>query len=605
VLAAATAAIAVAGGRGNAPSAAAADVYRVVAEMNRELTKKNGDPGGRPLPVVSHWANGFNRPKFSSDYQIGLLAQGHRVMPTIPFPRPGAAEYPREGKPWIEKLARWKAPISLRAGQWESVLYDKDHPREEPGRWRNLPPEKSPLLINPQGKLENWLSPFGAVEPWYEAGRYNTSSGAFAQLQQSYPDPPLVILLSNNEARKIKTKHNIELRSKRYVDRHAAVGGYGIRAYPPPRGNSGFFQRRAIAEGYLPRYAALLRGIRDGLGSKTWRENSLLVGYGAFGPPHFGRWDEWTVYSLTTEDRIDPWHLVWEGGSPSYYTHNWNASTDYRVHSPQIESMNWVFMLEEAYAERPDFWFEISVWDGNTTDKTKPGARKKGFYLREGQEWSPERYAGFVQFGLWLLRPRVVREFRGSTMPRDEFGRDFEALVEAVDRVWQDPVLTRFWRHGQLVPNRSRKHPYQSKIPEKWRDIDRFFLLNTSLDPPEPWQLDTEIPVFSLARRIGEGPNRQWLLYAHAPVKTRQQVRIEIPEFGQVTVDVTPGGNFYLIKASDRSATPVATLSRPRTRNRKRKAPAIDTMGIPPNAFCVCSQRLASCRRHPRPTTIQ
>jgi len=527
-----------------ATAATAADVRTVVREMTEELTRPNADPQGRPLPVVSHWANGFNRPKFSSDYQIGLLERGHHVMPTLPFPRPGASQYPEDGKPWVEKLARWKAPISLRAGQWESVLYSKDDPRDNPGKWRNLPPEKSPLLINLQGELENWLSPFGAVEPWYEAGVCNTDSGAFRQLQAWYPDPPLVILLSNNEARKIKTKHLVETRSKRYVDRHGT-------------GRSGFHQRGAIAEGYLPRYAALLKGIRDGLDNESWRRNSLLVGYGAFGPSHFGRWDGWTAYSLTTQDRIDPWHLVWEGSSPSYYTHNWDASTDYRVHSPQVESMNWVFMLEAAYAARPDFWFEISVWDGNTTSTSKPGARKKDFYLKRGQTWSPQRYAGFVQYGMWLLRPRVVREFRGSTMPRDEFGPDFEALVAAVDRVWQSPVLKEFWRHGRLVPNRARKHPYQTKIPEKWKEVDRWFLLNTELDPPGEWTLETEIPVFSLARMIGEGDRREWLLYAHSPLQPRRGVKIEIPEYGRVTVDVTPGGSFYVVRAKDKAVTPV------------------------------------------------
>lgn len=529
------------------PGAAAADVRAVAAEMTAELTKKNTDPGGWPLPVVSHWANGFNRPKFSSDYQIGLLERGHHIMPTLPFPRPGSEKYSEEGKPWVEKLARWKAPISLRAGQWESVLYSKDHPRGDPGKWRKLPPDKSPLLIDREGKLETWLSPFGAVEPWYEAGVYNTSSKAFEQLQSWYPDPPFVILLSNNEARKVKTKHRIEARSKRYVDRHGT-------------GTSGVGQRRAIAEGYVPRYVALLKGIRDGLKSKTWRRNSLLVGYGAFGPPHFGRWDGWTAHCVTTEDRVDPWHLAWEGGSPSYYTHNWNASTDYRVHSPQIESMNWVFMLSETYAERPDFWFEISVWDGNTRSKTKPNARKKDFYLKRGQKWSPQRYAGFVQFGLWLLRPRVVREFRGSALPREEYSADFEAMVAGIDRVWRNPVLKRFWRRGRLVPNRSRKHPYQSKIPKKWQDVDRWFLLSTSLDPRGEWTLETQIPVFSLARAIGEGDRREWLLYAHSPLQPRRDVEIKVPGFGKVTVDVTPGGDFYLVKAGHTGAKRVSNV---------------------------------------------
>ena len=532
-----------------ARAAGAADVAAVVREMTVELTKKNADPGGWPLPVVSHWANGFNRPKFSSDYQIGLLERGHHVVPTLPFPRPGSREYPADGKPWVEKLARWKAPISLRAGQWESVLYSKKEPADDPGKWRNLPPEKSPLLITREGKLDTWLSPLGAIEPWHEAGVYNTRSGAFDQLQEWYPDPPFVILLSNNEARKVKTKHGLESRSQRYVDR------YGTNT-------SALEQRRAIAEGYVPRYAALLKGIREGLKSPVWRRNALLVGYGAFGPSHFGRWDGWTAYCVTTEDRIDPWHLAWEGSSPSYYTHNWDASTDYRVHSPQVQAMNWVFMLDEVRRERPDHWFEISVWDGNNAGKPKKGSRKKDFYLKNGQTWTSARYAGYVQFGLWLVRPRVVREFRGSTMPLDEFGADFEAMVAGIDRVWADPVLRRFWRRGALVPNRARKHPYQSRIPAKWKDVNRWFLLNTSLDPPGEWTLTTEIPVFSLARVLGEGEEREWLIYAHSPLEDRRGVRLEIPGFGMITADVARGGSFIHVKARDKPATPIASPAR-------------------------------------------
>jgi hypothetical protein len=525
-------------GLGRAEVLAADAATAAAGEIAVEVRKRNGDPGGRPLPVVSHWANSFGRPNFSSDYQIGLLERGHHIMPTLPFPRPGAERYSDDGKPWVEKLARWKAPFSLRAGQWESVLYDKKHPVDDPGKWRRLPPEKSPLVVNLEGAVTPTLSPWGSVEPWYEAGVYNTSSGAFGQLQAWYPDPPLVILLSNNEARKLKPKNDIEAASKRYMDRHGP-------------GRSAAHVRRAIAEGYVPRYAALLKGIRAGLAREAWRKNSLLVGYNAFGPPHFARWGEWTKHCYMTEDRISPWHLVWEGGSPSYYTHNWNASTDYRVHSPQVEANNWVFMLEAALAERPDFWFELSIWDGNPASGSPRYGRKKDAYLRAGQTWSPDRYAGFVQYGMWLLTPRVIREFRGSTVPRAECAADFEALVAAVDRVWTNPVLKRFWRRGALVPNRSRGHPYQARVPERWKNADRWFMLTTSLDPPAPWKLDTELPVFSLARVIGEGKDREWLLYAHAPVKARTNVGIEIPGYGTVNVDVTRGGSFHLVTARD------------------------------------------------------
>ena len=514
----------------------------VVRELAAEVVKQNNDAGGWPLPVVSHWANGFNRPSFSSDYQISLLEKGHHVMPTLPFPGVAKEGYPESGKPWVEKLAKWKAPFTLRAGQWEAVLYDKTQPLDEPGKWRLLPPEKSPLELDQEGKVIKLLSPFGAVAPWYEAGVYATRSTAMAQLQAWYPDPPRVILLSNNEAGKLKPKSDVEQTSKRYVDLHG-------------RGKSPEYTRAQLAKGYVERYKELLRGVRDGLKNEHWQQHSLLVGYGAFGPPHFGRWEEWDTYSLATAERIDPWHLAWEGGSPSYYTHNWDASSDYRVWSPQVEAQNWVFMLDEAYRERPDFWFEISVWDGNfAPNPKKPEAKsKRDTYIAAGQAWSPERYAGFAQYGLWLLRPRVVREFRGSTVPRDAFGRDFEALVAGVDRVWQQPVLTRFWRDSRLVPNRSRQHPYETKIPEKWRTVDRWFMLNTSVDPPGPWKPDTPLPVFSLARVRGAAGSREWLIYAHAPLGAQKGVEIELPEFGRVSLDVSPGGSFYLVAEKDRS----------------------------------------------------
>ena len=97
----------------------------------------------------------------------------------------------------------------------------------------------------------------------------------------------------------------------------------------------------------------------------------------------------------------------------------------------------------------------------------------------------------------------------------------------------------------------TRAHPYQVHIPEEYKKEDRWFLLNTNLDPPGSWDLNTELPVMALARVIAQSNQREWLVYAHAPVGPHNQVQIEIPEFKKIVVDVPVAGAFYHVRESD------------------------------------------------------
>jgi len=247
--------------------------------------------------------------------------------------------------------------------------------------------------------------------------------------------------------------------------------------------------------------------------------------------------------------------FIWDGGSSAYYTHNWSSITDFQVYSPQIEAMNWVFMLKEAERINPDFWFEISIWDGNFWGDRKygPTPNKSSFYNDLHQSYSPARYAGYAQFGLWLLRPRVIREFRHSSDPLADFAPYFSALAEIVDRIYSDETLKHFWRHGELVANNKRLHPYQVGITSELLKEERWFLLDTNLHPPEPWTLDTEIPVYALALVDKDlHGQRRWLVYAHAPIENRRDVLITIPDYGQIKIDVNVAGSFYLIEEQGR-----------------------------------------------------
>jgi hypothetical protein len=152
-----------------------------------------------------------------------------------------------------------------------------------------------------------------------------------------------------------------------------------------------------------------------------------------------------------------------------------------------------------------------------------------------------------VQFGMWLLRPRTVREFRGYQDTLAQAESYFLPMVAAVDRAHNNSTLNEFWRTGELVANRTHQHPYQSLIPKEYQNVERWFLLDTSLDPPRPWELGTQLPVYSLALVKGRAPRRQWLVYAHSPLKSRDKVQVTIPGQKAVTINVDMAGSFYLV----------------------------------------------------------
>jgi len=505
--------------------------------------------------LAALWPSGDrgNDDDFGTMYQIRLVEEGHYVLPTLDFPDPGvllnpdlsAKRYPRDA---VKKLAAWKMPFTLKGTQWESWLY-----WEKAGsafsKFRDLQGLESPNVIAVEGEKKEKLSPFGPVGPWREIGGMWTSSSLMRQLQAWYPNPPRVIMLSNNESKRLKWPEVEE--SRRYLDTHGL-------------GHSDVFKRNVVAKGWIERHNALHEGMREGLDSEHWRKNTRFIAWDAFGKPFFGRWNGWPNYGLSVRRRFDPNHLMWDGASPSYYVEGWNGRTDHRVWSPQVESMNFLFMLKQVYQSQPEFWFELSIWEGNwppqfLDDSSPPqhGGRfdQVELYRLAGQTYPPARYEGFVQFGMWLLRPRAVRKFFLALVPRGESEERFLSLVKSVDRVHENPLLRRFWRDSKLVLNRSREHPYQTNIPKEYQNIKRWYLLNTSLDPKKPWTLQTDLPVFSLARVRKGSEGREWLLYAHAPLRTHQQAKITVPGYGVVDVEVPRKGAFYHIKKRDRSVT--------------------------------------------------
>ncbi len=494
----------------------AGGVLRSTARVIREeATRANNTASGRPLPLAAHW----NTNSFSPQYQLQKIESGGYVLLSFALPGPDAALTPAAVAYYeaaIKRAAQLKLPISLAGTNFGSILYEPPY--------YLLPPAQNPNVIQIDGAIRKQLDPMGPVAPWIDAGRRLVSSPLLQQIQRWYPDPPLVVFVSNNEESRIAWTGIGQ--SKRFLD-----------AYGP--GRDADFKRSVVAQGWIERYRALLQAMRGGLIAAAWRSRSIFIGYDAFGPPHYARWEQWDDYALPTSRFIDPAPLIWDGGSPSFYLHNWNASTDYNIWSPQGEALNWVFMLREAVRLNPQFWFEFSTWDGE---------QEKRDQLAHVAPFTPARYAAMVQFGMWLLRPRCVREFRGWTDTVEKAGPWFDAILDAVGSIHRNGTLRQFWRWGELTPNRAWKHPYQSRPLKRYADEDRWFLLDTTLDPPHPYNATTPLPVLSLSLVLGRAPRREWLLYAHAPMGSRRNVGILIPGCRQVTVDVSAHGSYYLIR---------------------------------------------------------
>lgn len=502
------------------PTAAVADQApegRAIAAIRRDSNPRIAG-AAHPLPLAASWNTGLKPLGFTPAWQIEQIRHGRYLLPWFALaPPPAGPARPGYSSAFdaryygaaIDYLARHRLPLTFEAAPWETLL-----PRVSPAY------AKTDAAGRPRP-----LSPFGPIAPWYEAGRAWARSPSLRQLQRLYPRPPLVLFISDNEAARVDAD-----------DLHAP---YSVTATPQV-----IARRRAIGDAWIVRYETMIRGFRDGLAAPGWRAHALFEAYDAFVTPALGRWPGWGCYSLYVPGRTEPWPYAWDGASVSYYVHDWAPDSDYTVWSPQIEAMNYVPALAQVRRAKPDFWFEISTWDGQQPGR---GSDKRIFYANHGQAYTPARYGGMVQFGMWLLRPRVVREFRNWTDDRIRFGPYFDRIMDAVARVHRDALLRRFWREGRLLANPVGRHPYEASLTPELASPARWFLLDTPANPPRPWQLGTPLAVYALALVRGGAPHRQWLVYAFSPLRASAIVPVRIPGGPEVTVRTADRGAFTLI----------------------------------------------------------
>jgi hypothetical protein len=440
------------------------------------------------------------------------------------------------------------------------------------------------------------VSPWGTSQAWYDSGNLWTTSDQSAYLQAQYPEPPRVILLANNETDRLS--YTFAFFETRY---RALFADYAARTEAQIMSDT---HDRMIAQ-----WNELFDGMDAGL-SADWLSARINVGYNAFPTQKFRTVYGWFNYqtqgTVATFNKLSWQWFSWGGGSPEVYDNQWQVGTSenypanykapFLTWSPQHEAMSMVFQRDIAEGVNPDYWFEISIWDGDMWEGANsypdffggngnydhPKAVK---YRALGIDLTPDYYKGWTQYCMWITRPRCVREFRYFRVGVDDTSTPnywdyWQAVLDQVSHVHQHPTLRRFWRDGAMVESTTitsvypsgvnNTHPFDhrdytadgSLAGGTWNGYPKNYRLATNLDPDtsglwgtfDSWDAakNVEWPVYTLAYRIGTTPNREFLIYAHSTGisgTTLEDVVVTIPDYDDVTLPEVPvEGAFYYIK---------------------------------------------------------
>ena len=544
-------------------SAGAADSRRSAAGEIAQWANLPADgPAGRPLPLTGSW---MAEKMYGPDRFVEMIENGNHVLITFLDPSFVAArrelqnnedfkagridEYYRGP---LEYARKHKLPIAIRGWNWSQSVKKYQTLQERAGK--EIPLDQQARMII-DGKPGRRLDPFGPVDAWRDWGTFWFGNEMMRQIQEIYPDPPMVIFLNNNEGPKVRNPNQIPDGYERLV----AEFGEGV--------DSDLEKARAIRKGYQKRYAVLFASAREAMTKPAWKDNVKFVAYNnLWGTGYIGHGDRprQGIWFEPDEGWLE-WRM-YDGGMPELYDNDWQpGKSDHTPNGPQVEAMSYYSVQDRIFGRDPDFYWASIVWEGARVGNVWRGRRstsKPYHYITRGQRWDFKRYEGWMQFCLWAARPRCFREFRWP--PSDDHAYDagtWAALVRTVDRPWANQTLREFWRFGEPVHNADQKHPFPlgEDQPQWLKELDRWYLLSCDANPArETWDHHTPLRVFALAMELGEKPDRRWMLYAHAPLGAVAQPTVEVPGFGEVKLPSVPkSGSFFHVREADKSVEPL------------------------------------------------
>lgn len=494
------------------------------------------------LPFVGHWNDGSNGLGFSPAVQTQLILDHKFILPWFNLPAPWLS---RSWDGWksyyqdpLQLCSRLQLPITLRTTQWEDyLLRSKKFSGKAAYEKVRVPLE--------DGTFANALDLFGESDPWAEAGRVWATESFIPKLFEYYEEPPVVLFLGNNEASVYRWEkgRRTSMRYKEYAEAQHGT--------PSP---DDILVRNDYVGAALEKYGFLLLSLRANL-PKQWQGAMRPVWYGAHESFYYGYGrGHWNSFSpgggvfgqMWISDKFglnfEP-SLRLGVSAHCYMSGGWKNG---QVLSPQIGSMVYPMMVADAYKFDPNFWFEISYWDG--TGRNEPAV--------------PDSLKGWLRLVMWVGRPKVIRGFRYSNeLAASKYMDHLKYAISLVEEVHNIEVLKDFWLNGSLVIPYGTQTPFRAKdiekyVPEKYWKIPRWFLLDTPDNPsvgrcqkwPECERDPVEVYAVALKRED------EYLICGHRSdnANKKMSVLLPMPDGTSRKLDLQgPDGLWYVTSGGD------------------------------------------------------
>lgn len=479
------------------------DLATMAISITAEALKSFSDSKEYALPLVSHWNLGIPEYTEAMDpmYMIGRIEFGEHILVSWkldPYYNDSiSSAYYEES---VKKAAELQLPLVFVLPAPESAL-TKD------AFYRSLDKEENPNVINANGEVVLKLSPFGLDSTWNEVGEQWSSTSLMAQLQEWYPNPPLVIFVSEDEADKLLwSEVDLSIRYTTSVTEEKDDN----------------FKRTLVGAQWIEKYRQMHEGFKQGFTQNAWKENVKFITHNKLSD-NVGLTNSWIDDATLTNNYMNIWPLTADGVTVDFDLTG--TKSDQTADAPHILANNLPFMLDEAKAVNPNFSYQLNL---NANAKID----------------DPARYRGLTQFALWFLRPSTIRQASEQT-ERAELEVMFQEVADSVELIHYNEILADFWKNGELV--NSGVSDLNQNIPEQYANDPRWFLLDVDKNPTRPWADDVEIPVWAFALVKGEAPNREWLIYVQSPDESIENITLTIPRHEDVLVTSSTNGNFYVI----------------------------------------------------------